>query len=208
MINHKKQLSESEIKNIKEHLKRAIEFLEKNGIVHRDIKPGNIYYDSINKRPLLFDFNSACYSGDDCKTGEFIGTQTYAPHILQALRENPFTRYNYTSKDDMEALKIIETQDLPKITKHTFLGRRSRVNAELNTINNTETRKRSRVSRTNTTDSRDSQEGGYRATKRNMKYLKKWKRGEPIGFTMRSSLKAKGLIPRANGLYTVSKKYL
>jgi hypothetical protein len=50
--------------------------------------------------------------------------------------------------------------------------------------------------------------GGYRATKRNIKYLKKWKRGESIGFTMRSSLKAKGLIPRANGKKRVSAKYL
>ena len=49
--------------------------------------------------------------------------------------------------------------------------------------------------------------GGYKPTKRNMKYLKKWKRGESIGFTMRSSLKAKGLIPRANGTKRVSSKY-
>lgn len=49
--------------------------------------------------------------------------------------------------------------------------------------------------------------GTYRPTKRNLKYLKKWKRGESIGFTMRSSLKAKGLIPRANGKYKVSPKY-
>jgi len=49
--------------------------------------------------------------------------------------------------------------------------------------------------------------GTYRPTKRNLKYLKKWKRGESIGFTMRSSLKAKGLIPRANGTYKVSPKY-
>jgi len=40
--------------------------------------------------------------------------------------------------------------------------------------------------------------GGYRATKRNLKYLKRWKQGKSIGFTMKSSLKAKGLIPRAN----------
>jgi hypothetical protein len=49
--------------------------------------------------------------------------------------------------------------------------------------------------------------GGYRPTKKNLKYLKKWKRGESIGFTMRSSLKAKGLIPRANGTKRVSPKY-
>jgi hypothetical protein len=49
--------------------------------------------------------------------------------------------------------------------------------------------------------------GGYRATKRNKKYLKLWKQGKSIGFTMRSSLKAKGLIPRANGTRRVSTKY-
>ena len=49
--------------------------------------------------------------------------------------------------------------------------------------------------------------GGYKPTKRNLKYLKKWKKGESIGFTMRSSLKAKGLIPRANGTKRVSSKY-
>ena len=49
--------------------------------------------------------------------------------------------------------------------------------------------------------------GGYKPTKRNMKALRKYKKGKSIGFTMRSSLKAKGLIPRANGSYRVSKKY-
>lgn len=49
--------------------------------------------------------------------------------------------------------------------------------------------------------------GGYKPTQRNKEYLKKWKRGESIGFTMRSSLKAKGLIPRSNGTYKVSPKY-
>ena len=48
---------------------------------------------------------------------------------------------------------------------------------------------------------------GYRVTKRNMKYLKKWKNGKSIGFTMRASLKAKGLIPRANGKTYKSEKY-
>lgn len=52
-----------------------------------------------------------------------------------------------------------------------------------------------------------TQMGGYKATKRNLKYLKLWKKGKSIGFTMRSSLKAKGLIPRKNGSYRVSPKY-
>ena len=49
--------------------------------------------------------------------------------------------------------------------------------------------------------------GGYRATKKDKKYLLLWKKGKSIGFTMRSSLKAKGLIPRANGTRRVSNKY-
>ena len=49
--------------------------------------------------------------------------------------------------------------------------------------------------------------GRYKATKRNIAYLKKWKSGKSIGFTMRSSLKAKGLIPRANGKIYTSEKY-
>ena len=53
--------------------------------------------------------------------------------------------------------------------------------------------------------------GGYRATKRNLKYLKKWRRGESIGFTMTASLKAKGLIPRTSktmkGKRVLGRKY-
>lgn len=48
----------------------------------------------------------------------------------------------------------------------------------------------------------------YKATRRDRRYLKKWKEGKSIGFTMTSSLKAKGLIPRANGTRRVSAKYL
>jgi hypothetical protein len=40
--------------------------------------------------------------------------------------------------------------------------------------------------------------GGYRPTERDLKYLRMWKRGESIGFTMTASLKAKGLIPRTS----------
>lgn len=51
------------------------------------------------------------------------------------------------------------------------------------------------------------QGAGYRATARDRRYLRLWKEGRSIGFTMRSSLKAKGLIPRSNGVYRVSEKY-
>jgi hypothetical protein len=49
--------------------------------------------------------------------------------------------------------------------------------------------------------------GGYKPTRKNLAALRKYKAGKSIGFTMRSSLKAKGLIPRANGTKRVSNKY-
>jgi hypothetical protein len=47
----------------------------------------------------------------------------------------------------------------------------------------------------------------YRATAKDRKYMKMYKQGKSIGFTMRSSLKAKGLIPRSSGKKMVSDKY-
>lgn len=53
--------------------------------------------------------------------------------------------------------------------------------------------------------------GGYKPTKKNLNTLRRWRRGESIGFTATSSLKAKGLIPRTSaalkGKYVVSAKY-
>lgn len=54
-------------------------------------------------------------------------------------------------------------------------------------------------------------QGGYKATARDKHYLRKYKRGESIGFTMKASLKAKGLLPRTSktmrGKRVVSEKY-
>jgi len=53
--------------------------------------------------------------------------------------------------------------------------------------------------------------GGYSATKRNKYYLKQYRKGKSIGFTMKASLKAKGLLPRNSktmrGKKVVSAKY-
>ncbi len=54
-------------------------------------------------------------------------------------------------------------------------------------------------------------QGGYKPTKKNLETLRRWRRGESIGFTATSSLKAKGLIPRTSkalkGKKVVSAKY-
>jgi len=49
--------------------------------------------------------------------------------------------------------------------------------------------------------------GRYKPTAKDKAALRKFRAGKSIGFTMRSSLKAKGLIPRANGTRRVSNKY-
>lgn len=53
--------------------------------------------------------------------------------------------------------------------------------------------------------------GKYKPTRRNRETLRRWKRGESIGFTQTASLKAKGMIPRtsaaARGKKIISPKY-
>lgn len=57
----------------------------------------------------------------------------------------------------------------------------------------------------------DKMWGGYKATRKNRNLLKRYKKGESIGFTATASLKAKGLIPRTSrklrGKKVVGPKY-
>lgn len=50
-------------------------------------------------------------------------------------------------------------------------------------------------------------QGGYRPTRKNHNMLRRYKKGNSIGFTGRSSLKAKGMLPRSNGTYKLGPKY-
>jgi hypothetical protein len=49
--------------------------------------------------------------------------------------------------------------------------------------------------------------GKYKPTRKNHNAYRRWKKGKSIGFTMRSHLKAIGMIPRASGKKMVSNKY-
>ena len=55
------------------------------------------------------------------------------------------------------------------------------------------------------------QAGGYTPTAKNLDLLRRFKRGESIGFTARSSLRAKALLPRISrkykGQYVLGPKY-
>jgi hypothetical protein len=95
--------------------------------------------------------------------------------------------------------------------KQDVKGKKSRIVSEIRTLKSDVSRIKEQLSKMNTSFKVDNSPGlfggAYRPTKKNKKYLKMHKQGKSIGFTMRSSLKAKGLIPRANGTYKVSPKY-
>jgi hypothetical protein len=48
----------------------------------------------------------------------------------------------------------------------------------------------------------------FRSPQKVKEALRKYKKGEKIGFTGVSSLKSMGLIPRSHGKYELGKKYL
>jgi len=101
--------------------------------------------------------------------------------------------------------EILQPRKLPMMQPQ-----KDAVVSELSTLKSEVQKIKDELSRNNISGKGDNSPGlfgGYRATKKNRKYLKRYKQGRSIGFTMRSSLKAKGLIRRANGTYKISKKY-
>lgn len=311
---HKGSFTKEQIMGIYSHLEQAIKFLERNNIVHKDIKPENIYFSTSRDIPLLFDFDTSCIIGKDCDAVEFEGSPKYATPDSKTIRQQEgfsasFKIYKYSPIYDMFSLaKMLEDdlsemansaeskEELKAFAKHqqilllaqnknrqsvggmrrnktrkvrggscgegvcqmpqnggmriglmnpTWGGKNKPNNKILSLLNVSEglisgggcgcggpkpmMELPSGISLGPLTAGlkggacpcvnlpkvptpldqlqKEGYRGGYRATKRNLKYLKLWKKGKSIGFTMRSSLKAKGLIPRANGKKRVSAKY-
>lgn len=244
---HKQAISNETIMAIYNHLIKAIEFLDKNGVVHRDIKPDNIYFSFVRSIPLLFDFDASCRIGVDCVSYEFTGSPQYAIPNSKVLRQqegfSATTKiYDYTPIYDRYSVAVMLEKDLSELAKTTKDKEEIKAYAKhIQMMLLAQNKNRQKVGgrigvlfpRFGGTRKRrggacpcqvvpkipiplgqegyrggyKARIGGYKATKRNIKYLKLWKQGKSIGFTMRSSLKAKGLIPRANGTKRVSNKY-
>jgi serine/threonine protein kinase len=293
---HRGRLTKEQVMQLYSHLELAIDFLGRNGIVHKDIKPENIYFSTSRNIPLLFDFDTSCFIAEDCDAVEFEGSPKYATPDSKTIRRQEgfsanFKMYKYSPIYDKYSLAKMLGDDLavmianPKEKEEIEAYAKSQQIILLSQNKNKQRRggmrqKRNKTRKVkggecrigvlnpwwggkskpenNTEALLDLSEsmisgggcgcgagpnpmmelppgfslgpltaglkgggcgcravppiptplgGGYRPTKRDLKYLKMWKQGKSIGFTMRSSLKAKGLIPRANGTKRVSNKY-
>ncbi len=101
-------LSREEICRLMVRICDAVHYAHQHGVVHRDIKPGNIMVDSLN-RPRILDFglSHASVEGDEDEptltvTGEFMGTPRYiSPE--QALGH----RKDVDERTDLYALGVV-----------------------------------------------------------------------------------------------------
>lgn len=104
------------------NLLEILEFLKTNKIIHRDIKPANLFVDTTHDRLLLFDFGSACFQGQDCKTYQFHGTRKYAaPNTFQLFAHFP-KAYEYTPVNDLYSVKVIVSRDIMSIVLPDSIG--------------------------------------------------------------------------------------
>ena len=112
----KKYITLTKLQDWANHMLKILKFLRLHKIVHRDIKPANLFVDTTNDRLVVFDFGSACFEGEDCKTTEFHGTRAYAsPNSLTLLSESLPPSYEYSYANDEYAVKLILQTNIVKL---------------------------------------------------------------------------------------------
>lgn len=102
-----------------ERIARALDYAHREGIIHRDVKPGNILVDRTG-HPYLMDFGLALEAGGDAitKTGELIGTPAYMSPEQLVSRRFPVDR-----RTDVYSLGILLYEVLTGVPP--FRGRTS-----------------------------------------------------------------------------------
>lgn len=69
---------------------KALAYTHKKGIMHRDVKPGNIIYNMFNKKAFLIDYGLAEY---------FIFNKSYHYRVATKTYKPPELLLNYTCYD-------------------------------------------------------------------------------------------------------------
>lgn len=93
--NHFKPIREKHAKNLFKQLIKAVLYLHKKGIVHRDLKLENIVLQSNFKKLKIIDFG-LCEVGTDCKctSTEWAGEHTNVTRLIsKEVQTTPLLRY-------------------------------------------------------------------------------------------------------------------
>ena len=102
-----KKCSPKRYVKIIDELLRGLHTIHSKGILHRDIKPDNIYIPDDPAKPTYYlDFGESSYFGENSKNYRLRGTRSYAkPNKLAGM--NDFQQLEYDISDDMYALKLV-----------------------------------------------------------------------------------------------------
>jgi serine/threonine protein kinase len=101
------------------HMNEVINFLNHPDIriVHKDIKPANLYWVKDSDTLLLFDFDASCIQGSTCTTVSFEGTPLYATPKALTLRGIFPPQYTYNRLYDMYSTILMMKYDFIEVVK-------------------------------------------------------------------------------------------
>lgn len=106
--------------HLSHHLKKAVQQFHALGILHRDIKPDNIFLKKDTWMPCIFDFTDALFLSDSAiqsPQSEYVGSPLYShPHVLA--QRGCFHPVLFKPEYDMYAIGIILREDVgPRVRR-------------------------------------------------------------------------------------------